>query len=117
MGLSTLPGDEAVIGKLRHRITFQSVKLTADDYGGHEESWGDDFTLWAAVEPANGRERFFAGKVEQVVTHKITIRAGAGVSTKHRIAFGCRLFQIHGIVNLEERGKFMELSCQEGVGS
>ena len=60
-----------MIGKLRHRISLQSVTLTSDGAGGSTESWAEVAELWAAIEPASARERLFAGKLEQILDAKL----------------------------------------------
>jgi head-tail adaptor len=37
------------------------------------------------------------------------------ISTNHRISFGSRLFDIKGIIDVDERSRFLKLLCAEGV--
>jgi head-tail adaptor len=37
------------------------------------------------------------------------------ISTNHRISFGSRTFNIKGIINVDERDRFLKLLCNEGV--
>ena len=68
-------------GKLRHRVTLQEDQAagTQDSYGQEVEDWQDVATVWAAVEPLQGRE-FLGGKqLVAEVTTRIRIRYFSGL--------------------------------------
>lgn len=105
--------DAIAIGALRHRITFQRETRAPDGGGGSVVIWADVSTVWAAVEPVRGWERFEAQRLESRVSHKITIRDGLDVQAAMRVKFGERFFRIHAVRNLEERGRYRVLDCEE----
>ena len=37
------------------------------------------------------------------------------IGTNSRISFGTRLFDVKGIINVDERDRFLKLLCEEGV--
>jgi SPP1 family predicted phage head-tail adaptor len=104
-------------GRLRHRIVLQSAGEAADGGGGFTVTWGDVATLWAAIEPLKGSERLRAQQLETPVTHRVTIRHRAGVTAKMRVKFGSRAFNIRAVIDPQERGRTLELLCEEGVGT
>jgi SPP1 family predicted phage head-tail adaptor len=106
-----------VIGKLRERVTLQSEQSVSDGGGGQVVAWTDVATVWAAIEPLTGRERRAAGRLESVLTHKVTIRHLAGVTAKMRVAAGARVFNVRAVVNPAERDRWLELLCEEGVAT
>lgn len=106
-----------MIGTLRHRVTIQSETRTADGAGGFTLTWADVATVWGAVEPLKGMERLRAQQIEAPVTHSVTIRHRTDVSTKERIKFGTRLFNIRDVINPDERDRWLELLCEEGVAT
>lgn len=106
-----------MIGKLRHRVTIQSESTTADGGGGFTLAWTDVTTVWAAVEPLKGAERLRGQQLEAAVTHKITIRHRSDVTTKQRLKFGTRLFNVRAVINPDERDRWLELLCEEGVAT
>lgn len=104
---------QTVAGRLRHRIKIQSLGLADDGMGGQTEAWSDMANVWASIEPLTGKELFIAQQVESNVTHKITMRYLAGITTKHRILFGSRVFEIVSIRDEEERNKVLEIFVTE----
>lgn len=104
-----------MIGKLRHAITIQRVAEAADGSGGFTATWSEYATSFAEITPASARERSFGHQIEHDVTHRVTMRYQAGIVAKMRILFGSRIFQIHGVINRDERSTWLDLLCEEGV--
>ena len=84
---------------------------------GYADSWADTATVWARIEPLSGRERLAAQRIEDTVTHRVTIRYRSGVSARQRIAFGVRVFNIRAVLDVDERNEWLELLCEEGVAT
>jgi len=103
------------IGKLRHRVTIQNKVTLLDGYGGVTSTWQDVATVWASVEPLNGRELYAAQQVKAELTHRIRIRYMSGIKPEMRIAFDNRTFEIEAIIDPEERHESLELLCSEVV--
>ena len=105
-------------GQLRHLVTIESRSATPDTYGEPAQTWS---TLHAnqpaSIEPLSGRELIAAQAVQSDVTHRVRMRYVAGVETKHRIAFGSRVFDIRAIRNIDERGIEWEMLCTEGTSN
>ena len=100
-------------GSLRHRITIQEQTETVDAIGGYSASWSDYHECWAAVWPIKSVETSDAMKLENQITHQIRIRYVSGITTKHRIIFGSRTFQIVSARNWEERNIYIDLMTTE----
>ena len=109
--------SQVEIGEMRNRIIIQSQTRTADSMGGFTVAWAEFKTVWAKVEPMSASQVFWARHLEHRVTHRITMRYLAGVTSDMRISFGSRIFHIKGIRNIEERNRFMELVAEEGAAS
>jgi len=103
------------IGKLRHRVTIQNKVTLPDGYGGVTSTWQDVATVWASVEPLNGRELYAAQQVKAELTHRIRIRYMSGIKPEMRIVFDNRSFDIEAIIDPEERHESLELLCSEVV--
>lgn len=108
-------------GPLRHQVTVEQPSRTPNAIGGFTVLWTTFLTSPANISPVSGGERFFAGKLEGDVTHKVTLRYRTGVTAQMRIkyVFGgvTRYLQIRGVVNPGERNEWLELKCAEGPAS
>lgn len=103
------------IGSMKQRITLQQEAQMADGAGGYAVSWTDVATVWAEVDPVNGREVRFARRLEARLTHVISLRYRGDISPAMRVSYDGRLFNIRAIVNLDEGDRITKLYCEEGV--
>ena len=104
------------IASLRHRITIERVAETVDSVRDIKSSWTTFATVWAEVRSLNGREYWESRQVNSEITGKIKIRYLSGITTKMRIKFGSRIFDIEAILNTEERNREMILLVKEQNG-
>lgn len=103
-------------GKLRHKVTVQSVSEAKNAYGGMVDTWSDAFTTWANVMPVGQKEFTAQDKLQTEITHKIHMRHDSNTSTitpKHRIQFDGRTFDIQQVINLHERDIRLEILAIE----
>jgi len=100
-------------------ISIQTKTHAADTGGGDVPTWSTitDGTRPADIRPVSGPERFDADQLQQVVSHKVVTRYIAGVTTKHRILFGSRVFDIVDVINWGERDRELALMCLERVAT
>lgn len=101
--------------ELRHRVTFQRTKQTPDTAGGFTEAWVDIGSAWAKIEPVKSYEKFVAMQTETHVSHNITIRYNKDVTTAKRMIFGSRIFDIVGVINVNEENVVLKISAMEGT--
>jgi SPP1 family predicted phage head-tail adaptor len=97
-------------GRLRHRVV---VETPTEDINGGATTWAPLATVYAGVEPITGREYFGAQQVQAEITHRVVMRYTAGVTAKHRVRFGARVFDIRAAINRDERNRELELLCVE----
>ncbi|WP_342045983.1 phage head closure protein [Bacillus sp. OTU530] len=102
-------------GKLNKRIVLQKLATVDDGAGGSEESWQDTSSVWALIQPLQGRELYQAQQINTELTHRITIRYREDVNASMRIMYNNREFTIDSIVNIEESNRFLEMTCREKV--
>ena len=108
------------IGELRHRLTIQAERAASDGGGGLSDPWADPVTVatvWGKVEPLTGTEHLRAMQIEDRLSHRIVIRYRPGITPAMRVRFGSRVFNIRAAIDREERGRFLELLCEEGVAT
>lgn len=101
------------IGQLRHSVELQQPASNQDGYGEAVRTYTTYATVWASVEPLQGREFEFAQQISAETTHRITIRYNSNVTVEHRVKFGTRIFEITSPVNPKERNEKMILFCKE----
>lgn len=103
--------------RLKQRIIIQQPIETADGVGGTTRSWNDVATVWAELVPLrSGRgEALVNRQLEATVTHRVTIRYRADVTTAMRINYGGRVFNIRSVTNIGEANVTLEMLAEEGV--
>ena len=110
-----MPKTQFNIANLRYKVQLQSPTRTSDGAGGYTESFGTIANLFADIRPQNALETYRQGQVIEKVTHKVFIRFRRDIDTNYKILYGTRSFTIKGIKNMNERDRFLELLCEEGV--
>lgn len=110
-----------MIGSLRHQVTIEEPTDASDGQGGTTRTWIPILSAWAAIEPKVAIVRLASGKVETDTSHKVTLRYRADVElrsemrVKHTVGSLTRYFSIHGLLNEDERNRYVTLLCKEGV--
>lgn len=100
-------------GQLRHSVTIQRAIETRGADGSTAQTWITYASVFAAIEPVSGREYFAAQAEGSDVTHRVTIRYIKGLTTKDRVLFGTRTFDIESILNTGELNAELVLMCSE----
>lgn len=106
-------------GRLRTLLTFQVDAGTANDLGEVEPDWTDDFSCRGEVVPESGSEVFEADRVVAQTIYRVRIRYRAGITAKHRVLVGDRVFHLlEPPQNVDERSRELVLRVveREGVG-
>ncbi|MEJ1157998.1 phage head closure protein [Prosthecomicrobium sp. N25] len=104
-----MSGPPVPLGRLRHRLVLQSSSVGS----GGDTVWTTVATLWAAVVPTGAEERESAGRGAGVVTHRITLRFRAGLSSAHRLVQGSRVFRILAVQDHDERHRYHLVLAEE----
>lgn len=108
------------IGSLRHLATFENPSgPIPDGDGGYTRTYVplSPSQLWVDIRQASVRdlERATAGTVMSSATHIIRGRFHPDVTTKTRITFRGRIFEVQGVNNVQERNTEMEIVAAEVV--
>lgn len=101
-------------GALRHRIVLQEMVVTQDDAGGIVKGWQDVATVWAAIEPLQGREFWEAQKANSQVQGKIIIRHRE-VDPTMRVLFKGRTLEIDSVIHPLEKREETHLLYREAL--
>lgn len=104
-------------GRLRHRLTIQRVTEDQSDTGQPVQTWTDLATRWAGIQSVLGqsKEEFTGEQVTGEITHRITMRYYPGLTSKDRLLFGTRVFNIVAIDNVMELNHVLEIRAKEVV--
>ena len=103
------------IGKMRYRVKVERATNTRDAGGGLSQDFNPVTTIYANIKPKNANSVYRQGMLQEKVTHEITIRYMKNIDTNSKITFGTRSFAVNGIINVDERDRFLTLLCEEGI--
>nr|WP_303244225.1 phage head closure protein [uncultured Cellulosilyticum sp.] len=105
------------IGKLNKRITIERQSEVEDEYGVSKISWVPLKTVWCSINGLYGREYWEAKKYEAENTLSISIRYAscADITTKDRVNFNGKLFNIQHIDNIQFRNEVLKLKVSEVI--
>jgi SPP1 family predicted phage head-tail adaptor len=82
------------IGARGRRFVLEMPLESPDGFGGVIRTYAAGPQLWGAIEMLKGDERIRAGRPEQAITHRVTMRYRDGVTAAMRLARGLRKFAI-----------------------
>ena len=81
-------------GQLRHKIEFVLPSETQDEMGGTIEGDTHIAYSYASIQPVSGNEKFVSNQIFPEATSQIRCHYVAGITTKCKIKFGERKFNI-----------------------
>lgn len=81
--------------------------------GGQVESWSTLATVWAAVEALTSTEYLKADEHGGETRHRFTLRHRGDVNKKMRINWDSRVFVIESLVDVNERGRWLQIEAVE----
>lgn len=96
--------------QLTKRVTFQTATVAA---GEGVTTWADSFTVWAAVKPLVGSQRFQAAQANSQVQGKVVIRYRSDVTASMRMLYDSRYLTILSIVDPNEAHQWLEIDYKE----
>lgn len=90
-------------GRLDKRVTIQQSSQAKN--ASHEliDTWSTLATVWANVQPLKGSEMFEAQKVNASSTIKVTIRPRSDITSRMRIVYASRTYDIDYIPPYDAR--------------
>jgi SPP1 family predicted phage head-tail adaptor len=95
----------------RHKIDFLQRSSGYDDYGEPVDTWTNYKTgIWASYEPLLGNEFFTAHTTDNKVEAKFNMRYVEGVTSKMRLRFNNKDYEIIG-EPINVKGLNRELLC------
>lgn len=101
------------VGQLRHKVIIQSLTETQNTYGEPIKTWATFATRRAAIKTVSGSEKMSSKQLNSEAKIIFTLRYLSGVTTKMRVSYDSRIFDIIAIDNGIERQKATLLECIE----
>lgn len=101
------------ISDLRHRVRIESPVRASDGVGGAILTWSLFREVWAAIWPRSADEGFAGNRIAGKASHDIWIRKLDGVKPEMRIVSDTRVFNILGVIDVEDRGRFYRCPSEE----
>jgi SPP1 family predicted phage head-tail adaptor len=106
------------IGAMPHRGTIQSPDDDEDGIGGVTRVWVDEAAnVCMGIKPLSGDERLYGMQLQTRITHEITMRYRAGLTTEMRILHKGIPYNIRYIGDQDMRSKKFVLLAEQGVAS
>ncbi|HEY9060951.1 MAG TPA: phage head closure protein [Pseudobacteroides sp.] len=102
-------------GELNKRIAIQQNQPVEQLNGSELENWTTLRTVWSDILSQGAREFYQAQKKYSEVTKVFKIRYFAGLTTKHRIQYSGRIFDILGVDNVDEASEQYLISAKEVI--
>jgi SPP1 family predicted phage head-tail adaptor len=103
-------------GDLDRRLVLEAPVETPDGAGGVTRGYQSVATLWAAVTPHAVHGAVAAGAAGATATHRIVIRAGREVTTRHRLRDGARIYRIVAVTEHAGRApRFIEIRAEAWI--
>ena len=102
-------------GKLRHRITIQQATESQNSFGEVTRSWATYATVWASVEPLQGREYLDGRQLEADVDTRVRIRHRAAVTQRMRVTWSGHTYDVQSVIADATNKRMMQLMCREVV--
>jgi len=102
-------------GKLNRRLVLEAPVESADGAGGVTQSFETAATLWAQVLPVSARASLDADHAGAAISHRIVIRHRGGLTTRHRLREGERVYRIVSLREQDDTRRFIEIAAQERV--
>ena len=97
------------IGARGRRFVLEVPLESPDGFGGMIRTYAAGPQVWGAIELLRGDERVRAGRPEQAVTHRVTLRYRDGVTAAMRLVRGLRRFAIRSAADPD--GTRRDLVC------
>lgn len=100
-------------GRLNRRLVVEAPMETPDGAGGVTRAFMVVATLWAEVAPLTARADSDGASSGAVATHRILVRAGTEITTRHRLRLDGRAFRVVAVREHDRSGRFVEIHAEE----
>ena len=99
-------------GDLNRRIIIETPTITRDTYGAEILTWSTLTAVWASKQHKASREFYVAQKINSEITDLFVIRFRTGLTTKMRVNFDAKYYDILGADDPDGRRVKIQLLCK-----
>lgn len=100
-------------GMLRHVMDVETATIARDSVGEPIETWASVAEVRVACESLTGKELLIGQQVNAAADTKITARYHPLITAEARMRWGSRIFDINHVNNIQNRNRWLVLTCQE----
>ena len=100
-------------GRLDKRISIERHEVGQDETGEPIDAWIPTYSVWASIEPLQGREYIAAMAVQAERTIRIRLRYLPGIVPTMRVVYQGRVFAITTAINVREENIELQLMALE----
>ncbi|WP_182085598.1 phage head closure protein [Aureimonas sp. ME7] len=100
-------------GLLRHRVTIERNEVLPDAMGGGRANWVEVGETSVRLEPIRAEVEERLEQRVGVATHRVTLRARAGLERGMAFRFGARRLLIRTVQDPDETGRYLVCRCEE----
>lgn len=100
-------------GRLRHRVTIQTVSEAQNSIGEIVETWITFATVWARIDPLSGRQLLAANQLDEPVSARMLMRYMPGITGKLRVVYSGTTYNIRGAPMVDANRSEIELLLEE----
>ena len=100
-------------GAFRHEVAMEAASIVSDGGGGHSEIWSEVATFFALIEPVTARSRFGGDQTLETLSHRVTIRYRADVTSGLRLKHGRRILKILTVHDPDETARYLVCHTRE----
>lgn len=103
----------AAAGQMNRRVTVLGTARVDDGGGGYTEAPLELVTVWAAIDPLDGREQIAAMQTGMHRPHRFTMRWRSDIIGASGLLYEGRTFDVQSVVDPEDRHAVLVILADE----
>ena len=101
------------IGALQARLVIEMPNEIADGVGGVKRSWISGDAVWCDIATLSTQQRLEAEQLGQTLTHRVTLRWRANLTTQMRFRRSGQVLAIRGVSDPDNSKRELTCLCEE----